>query len=343
MKLRTLGAAAMVAWALGAGAVEGSVSAAATGLTAGLPFASSEVCRFDTGVLPELSGLALSRVHRNVLWAINDSGNRPYVYAIDARTCRLRARLTLLDTPARDHEALAVGKDAAGRNVIWVGDIGDNQASWPYVRIHKVYEPSVLEDAAVSVVTYRFTYPGGPRNAEALMADPNSERLWVISKSAAGGAVYRLPSPLSPSLTPMRAIKVGPARATITDAALSPDAKRYIARDYFSAEVFRGLPVGRAMDRFALPIQPQGEAITFAADGKSVYVASESSGELLKVKLPARALGSDAGVAGLFPQVAGFDTYPLFRALALGVGGLLGLTIVARLLAPRRRTGPNAG
>lgn len=303
----------------------------------GLPFAAAEVCRFDTSVLPEVSGLALSHLHRNLLWVTNDSGNQPYLYAIDARTCRVRARLRLLDTPGRDHEALAVGKDAAGRAVIWVGDIGDNQDSWPYARVHKVYEPTVLRDAAVSVVTYRFTYPGGPRNAEALLADPDSERLWVISKQSADAAVYALPSPLSPSLTPMRARKLGPARSTITDAAMAPNGKRYVVRDYFSAEVFSGRPLGTATARFALPIQPQGEAITWSADGKSLYVASEASGQLYKVALPSRALGADAGIAGLFPQVAGFDTYPIVRAVGLALGCVLAVVVLGRLLRRRRR------
>ena len=104
----------------------------------------------------------------------NDSGGGPYLYAVDIDDCSIRATLTLLDTPARDHEALAIGRDAEGRDVIWVADIGDNRDSWPYARIHKVIEPARLVDADVPVTTYRFTYPDGPVNAEALLADPEA-------------------------------------------------------------------------------------------------------------------------------------------------------------------------
>ena len=109
----------------------------------------------------------------------------------------------LLDTPARDHEALATGRDAQGRAVIWVGDIGDNRGTWPYARIHKVIEPRNLQDRDVEVTTYRFTYPDGPVDAEALLAAPDREQLWVISKEDGVGAEFALPSPMSPAQTPM--------------------------------------------------------------------------------------------------------------------------------------------
>lgn len=301
---------------------------------------SEAVCRFDLDVLPEISGLATSLTHRNTLWATNDSGGGPYLYALDSRTCKVRARLRLLDTPARDHEALAVGRDAAGRAVIWVGDIGDNIGGWPYLRIHKVYEPKTLKDASVPVVTYRFRFPDGAHDAEALLAAPKSEKLWVITKDSAGGSIYALPSPMSPSRTPMRAKRVGSARSLVTDAAMAPNGKRYVVRDYLSAEVFTGSPPGRARARFALPLQTQGEAITWTADSKGLFVASEGSPELLRVSVPASALGLDGGIAAILPRVAGFDIYPLVRGVAIAAALLAGLILLRRRWGRRnpRRT-----
>ena len=213
-------------------------------LPAVLGSADEVLCTFDTAELGEVSGIALSRQHPDTLWMTNDSGGGPYLYAVDTTDCSIRATLTLLDTPARDHEALAIGRDAQGNDVIWVGDIGDNRDSWPYARIHKVIEPAELVDADVPVTTYRFTYPDGPVNAEALMADPERERLWVISKEDGVGGVYALPSPMSDSRTPMEAERVGTARSQVTDAAMAPGGKRFVVRDYLSAEVFTGKPPG---------------------------------------------------------------------------------------------------
>ena len=148
------------------------------------------------------------------------------------------------------------------------------------------------------MTTYRFTYPGGPVNAEALIADPRREQLWVVSKEDGVGAMYALPSPMSDSRTPMTAERVGAARAQVTDAAMAPNGKRFVVRDYLSAEVFTGKPPGEPEARFGLPLQLQGEAVTWTADGRSLLVASERSGNLIRVDVPASALGTDGGVAG---------------------------------------------
>ena len=292
--------------------------------------ADDVLCTFDTAELGEVSGIALSHQHPDTLWMTNDSGGGPYLYALDTTDCSVRATLTLLDTPARDHEALAIGRDAQGRDVIWVADIGDNRDSWPYARIHKVIEPERLVDADVPVTTYRYTYPDGPVNAEALLADPKRERLWVISKEDGVGGVYALPSPMSDSRTPMEAEKVGTARSQVTDAAMAPGGKRYVVRDYLSAEVFTGKPPGQAQARFGLPLQPQGEAVTWSADGRSLIVASERSGELLRVTIPRTALGTDAGIAGALPRVAGFDIYPYVRIVVVALVALTALVLLRR-------------
>jgi hypothetical protein len=294
------------------------------------------LCRFDTRELGEVSGITLSRRHEGVLWATNDSGGGPFLYALDLADCRILATLRLLDTPARDHEALAAGQDARGRDVIWVGDIGDNLGTWPYARIHKVVEPKELRDADVPVTTYRFTYPDGPVNAEALMAAPDREQLWVVSKEAGVGGVFELPSPMSDSQTPMVAEQVGTARSLITDAAMAPDGQRFAVRDYLSAEVFTGEPPGQAEARFRLPFQPQGEAVTWSADGESLIVASEESADLIEVSVPGVALGSDGGIAATLPRVAGFDIYPYVRLAALGLAALVGLVVLSRWTRRRR-------
>ncbi len=313
------------------------VAGASMSVPAILGSADEVLCTFDTAELGEVSGIALSRQHEDTLWMTNDSGGGPTLYAVDTTDCSIRATLTLLDTPARDHEALAIGRDAAGRDVIWVADIGDNRGSWPYARIHKVIEPARLVDAEVPVTTYRFTYPDGPVDAEALLADPKAERLWVISKEGGVGGIFALPSPMSDSRTPMRAEQVGTARSQVTDAAMAPGGKRFVVRDYLSAEVFTGKPPGAAQARFGLPLQPQGEAVTWTADAKGLIVASERSGDLVRVDVPRTALGTDGGIAGVLPRVAGFDIYPYVRIAAVATAALIALVVLRRSARRRRR------
>ncbi|MGB7980490.1 MAG: hypothetical protein WCF36_06815 [Candidatus Nanopelagicales bacterium] len=324
--------------ALVLGLTPGATGAAGAPVRGAVISAGDEVlCEFDTGVLPEVSGIALSAQHPDTLWMTNDSGGGPMLYALDTTDCSIRATLRLLDTPARDHEALAIGRDAQGRDVIWVGDLGDNQDSWPYARIHKVIEPERLRDADVPVTTYRFTYPDGPVDAEALMADPEKERLWVISKQAGVGGIFRLPRPMSDAQMPMQATRIGDARALVTDAAMAPNGKRFVVRDYLSAEVFAGRPPGQAQARFGLPLQPQGESVTWTADGRSLLIASERSGQLIRVDVPATALGTDGGVAGVLPRVAGFDIYPVVRVVAVALAAFVALIVLRRSARRRRR------
>jgi hypothetical protein len=295
-------------------------------------------CEFDTSVLPEVSGITSSRRHPGVVWATNDSLNGAFLYAVDTSDCRIRATLRLLDTPARDHEALAAGVDAQGRDVIWIGDIGNNYAEWPYVRIQKVVEPKELVDADVPVTTYRFTYPGGPTNAEALIAAQDREQLWVVTKVGGdGGDVFELPSPMSTAKEPMIAQRVGWARSYITDAAMAPDGQHYVQRDYFSAEVFSGEPKGESQARFRLPFQLGGESVTWTPDGRSLLVAAEGSGDLIEVEIPRVALGEDSGLAPRFPRVAGFHVYPYVRLAVIATTGLVILVALVRRRSRRRR------
>ena len=245
----------------------------------------TEVCSFTDDRFTEISGMTYSQRHDDVIYLHNDSSGGPLVYAVDSRTCQTLATLTIDGIEARDMEAIASGRDAKGRPVLWVGDIGDNRDSWPEVRLHRVREPKVLRDRTLRARTYRFTYPERPLNAEALLADPGSTRVWVVTKQTARGTLYALPERMSRSevnvATPVTA--VGPL---VTDGSVSPDGTRFALRDYVDAEVFAGLPPGSDPRTVYVPLQLQGEAMTWAQDGAALLVASERDERLLRVDLP---------------------------------------------------------
>ena len=170
--------------------------------------------------------------------------------------------------------------------MLWLADIGDNRDSWPEVRVHRIREPRRLVDQTLRAATYRFTYPDRPHNAEAILADPSSQRVWVVTKQSARGRIY--------ALTSLRRDRVNVARpvadvgAFVTDGAVSPNGSRYVLRDYVDAEVFEGLPPGRNPRTVYLPVQFQGEAVTWTLDGTALLVASERDDRLLRVELPRR-------------------------------------------------------
>lgn len=266
-------------------ALASALTLSALGVTPAIAADVTRVCRFSDAGFTEISGMTYSLRHPGVLWLHNDSGGGPYIYAVDSATCQTLARVTIAGVDARDIEAIAVGRDGKDRPLLWVGDLGDNLDSWPEVHVYRFLEPKELVDQVVDPRVYRVTYRDRPHNAEALLADPNSMQLWIVTKQLAHGRLYALPKTLSESeinvATPVR--KEG---GLITDGAVSPDGSRYVLRNYVDAEVFAGLPPGGRGERIDLPVQPQGEAVAWTTDGQALLVASERDNRLLRVEVP---------------------------------------------------------
>jgi hypothetical protein len=292
----------------------------------------------------ESSGLALSRRHPGVVWTHNDSGDEARLFAVgsDGRT---RAVLTLAGAQARDWEALAAGRDDRGRPALFAGDIGDNNGVWPEVAVYRVAEPVVLRDATVSAVRYRLRYADGPHNAEALLADPRSNRLYVATKAESGGGLYRAPARLDPAGVNVlqRVARVPPV---VTDGAFLPSGRGFVLRDYQQAHVYAA--PGRRVGSFDLPLQFQGESLAAAADGRSVLAGSEGpDSEVWRVPLPASVLARVAPTttgarAGAAPAPAGSPAAPggwrwgATPMLAVAAGVLV-LLLAAVLLGRRPR------
>lgn len=266
-------------------ALIGSTLTAIMCLTCVLPAQAVEptqVCRFTDERLTEISGMAVSRQHPEVLWVHNDSSGGPFLYAVSLENCRTLARLEVTNIEARDFEGMAIGVDARDRPTIWLGDIGDNRDSWPWVWVHRIREPADIRDQQVSARSFRFTYPDRPHNAETLLADPQRPNLWVVTKQLARGQLFALPSPLRPKRV-NEAVFLQREGGLITDGAIAPSGRWYVLRDYVNATIYRGLPPGDELQRIPLPLQPQGEAIAWTADETALLVISEGDDRLLRV------------------------------------------------------------
>ena len=233
----------------------------------------------------ESSGLAASLRHAGVLWTHNDSGDAARLFAVGPDGGVL-ATLTLAGVEARDWEAMAAGRDEAGRPALFAGDIGDNLGAWSSVSVYQVQEPATLRDATLPAKRYELRYADGPRDAEALLVDPRDNRLYVASKED-GGGLYQAPARLRTDRVNLlrRIAEVPPS---ITDGTFSPDGRAFVLRDYSAAYVFAA--PGRQVGAFALPLQRQGESITWSPDGDGVLVGSEGPGsEIWRVGLPEEA------------------------------------------------------
>jgi hypothetical protein len=143
--------------------------------------------------LVEASGLVVSRKNPGVLWAINDSGDGPNLYALDHQGRDLGA-YELIGAAARDWEGLALADD-----VLYVGDIGDNFSNRRSIEVYRAVEPEVAREQASTtrriegVEVLRLHYPDTSHDAEALLVDAERRRLFVITKQKGRADLYAAP------------------------------------------------------------------------------------------------------------------------------------------------------
>lgn len=239
--------------------------------------------------IAESSGIAASRSHKGVYWTHNDQDDAPRVYAVDSRSGRTVATVTLKGANFRDVEAISIGPHGD----VYVGDIGDNLGGeWSEVWLYRFHEPKRLHDTTVTPTRYTVRYADGPRDAEALMVHPKTGRAYIVSKSDKNkGAFYEGPPRLSPSgVNTFR--RVGGTDLWATDGAFSPDGTRLMVRGYFSGRMYRwrdGRP--SAIGGVSVPFQQQGESVTFTPDGRTLMFGSEgASSEVRPVELDGRSL-----------------------------------------------------
>ena len=243
----------------------------------------------ENDAINEASGLAASWRNPGILWTHNDSGDSTRVFAISTGGRNL-GEFFLEGTSARDWEDIAVGPGPEdGTSYIYVGEIGDNSAQYGTKRIYRVPEPEVDGNASPSkhvlseVETITFEYPDGPRDAETLIVDPLTRDIYIVSKREASVRVYRAAYPQSTTeIITLEHVGTLEGITFITAGDISRDGGGVLLKDYqrvFFWERIQGEPLWKAFtkDSANLPytLEPQGESITWSADGSGYYTVSE--------------------------------------------------------------------
>ncbi len=180
-------------------------------------------------LVKEASALIKSKKHPGIFWTLCDSGNPPFLFAIET-SGKLRATVRLDGVPNVDWEALAI--DDQGH--IYVGDIGNNHLKHLKRSIYRIDEPDrldgkpPLEPQTVPVTgQWHYTYPAKPFDAESLMIQDGL--FWIISKAKNldETRLYRLPiEPVSSTQVIEEVGKLAPEMLMIADASISPDGQR---------------------------------------------------------------------------------------------------------------------
>jgi len=258
-----------------------------------------EIGRIQDVRLDEVSGIVESRRDPRVLFVHNDSGDSPRFFAID-RAGQVLAELVLETVPLLiDAEDIAAGPGPDGAPYLYLGDTGNNFASFGIgiprrkAVLYRIPEPAIPSDARsvrlsiTEAFPIVFTFPEGPCDVEAFFVDPWSGDLFLIGKQpdghsqilsasaamlSAGGGQLQLLGSLRFGAPPL----TGSSMPTSAD--ISRDGTRILVRTYSSVWMFRrhaGESILSALQGppMALPAprERQGEAIGFI-DGDHAFV-----------------------------------------------------------------------
>jgi len=238
--------------------------------------------------LVETSGLAASRVHPNVLYAHNDSGDSARIFMLGTDGTS-RNVVSVTGAPAVDWEDIAVGKCPSG-SCVFVGDIGDNGKSRNDLSLVRFPEPS-LTASTVAAEVFPLVYPDGPHDAETLLVD-DAGAVFVVTKEALGPVslvAFGVPGAAGTALTGRIVASITPPTFGVPAVTggdfFGGPCPRMVLRTYAAVLLFEG-PAGEGPEGLAkrpfralsAPIERQGEAVAFAADGRTLYTASEGAG-----------------------------------------------------------------
>jgi hypothetical protein len=255
--------------------------------------------------LIEASGIARDPRREDLFWLHNDGGSDALLFGVDT-TGAVLVTARIADISNRDMEDVTIGRCGSDW-CVYLGDIGDNRSRRSSVRIHMIPLPALPDPEHIAaagiggvnqelraLASWELEYPDGPRDAEGLLVDDSRGELLVISKGrrSAGVVLYSIDlAGFDQDDEEIRtlnrvgrlAIPVGGSTSQLVTAAdLSPDGTTLAVRSYANLHLLPWSGAAR-QDTTLVPysallllaFEPQGEGVTWGADGEFLYLASE--------------------------------------------------------------------
>ena len=258
--------------------------------------------------ITESSGLSFSRRISDAVWTINDSGNSNLAFLLQTNG-KLLAEIKLKNANNIDWEALA-DFEIDGKPYLMVADVGDNTRRRKSYQLYFFPEPDLRKPIqtafdkpvkqTIKTKQIQFKYEDGPKNCEAIGIDSNNHQIWLVEKVSFGmnrkdtPGIYALDFSLKSDKKMRIAKRIAdfPPR-NVTGMDFSRNGNLLIIRNYLNAHMYtrsENQPWSEIINKttprtVVLPIQRQGEAISFTPDSQAMIVTSEfTSQPIWKVK-----------------------------------------------------------
>jgi hypothetical protein len=247
----------------------------------------------------EVSGIAVSFIHEDVVWVINDSGNSASVYALNPKGEGM-GTLSIQGVSNNDWEDLA-SFEYKGKPYILIADVGDNFTKREAYFLHLIEEPDIKKTSDLFSLSIKpswsitYTYEDGPRDCESVAVDMVNKKILLLSKRDKPPVLYELPLKKQKNAVARKCAEIKPLPRTrqdntdfskysnqptamdISSDGLSAVVLTYDSAFYFSkrksadwATVFSGSP-----KEIRYPPLRQAESVCFNRDGSSIFITSE--------------------------------------------------------------------
>lgn len=238
--------------------------------------------------LREISGIISGNKNNKWVYVHEDSGNDNEMYIYN-KSGKYQGYINLNGLKNNDWEDIAIGPGPVeGEKYIYIADFGDNNAVRKNISIVRFVEPnlSLLDSNFVYQVNeydvIAFEYPDGPRDAEALLINPITKDLIIVTKREANCHVYSLPYPqrtdqknmaIFHGKLPFRRIVAGDMNRTGTKILLKDEGAIYLwnVENNPIETLFKQTP-----KKVNYTPEVQGEALGWDDDGQGYFHISET-------------------------------------------------------------------
>ncbi|MEM7232459.1 MAG: IPT/TIG domain-containing protein [Planctomycetota bacterium] len=207
----------------------------------------------------EISGMVSVTGHPLLFWTHNDSKDAARFFCVHQDGTVL-AEVTVTGASNQDWEDSSKGPGPLpGLDYLYIADSGNNGRNRSDLKIVRVLEPTIDPErtgqrlsAPADVIPYK--YPDGNFDCEAMVVDPDSGMIYLITKRSSKPSVYRF-AHVRTGEAQQTILRLGdfPSSDLVTAADITADGQRLIVRNYSEIYEYTRAPNQPFQDIFFAP------------------------------------------------------------------------------------------